>query len=416
MPGPTPLLPRRGRAEASDGSAQRPTGTAFAGPVPIRRFDQVMMVLAFAYSRRYNTPSVVNVSTEQSRQRAWVEINLANLLANARTVQAAAGHAALLPMVKADAYGVGAVEVCQTLEGLEPWGYGVATLGEAVELREAGICRPLVVFTPATPDTLESYRTHDLRAVLDDPELAGSWELPFHLEIDTGMGRCGVRYDDVRLASISSPNLEGVFTHLFAADDLPDTVPCQVSRLEQALGFLGGAPSLVHVQNSAGSWRLDRVFDIVRPGIFLYGGRCGVDLPTPEVVVQVRARVASLRTLPGGESVSYGGEWRAPSDSVVATVGIGYADGVMMAVQGRAQVLINGMRYPVVGRVTMDFVMVDLGANEKSVTVGDVVTIIGEDGGEEVTVDDFAGWADTISYEVLTGLGARLHREYLGQA
>ena len=372
------------------------------------------MVLAFEYSRRYNTPSVVNVSTQQRRERAWVEVNLANLQANARTVQTAAGGAALLPMIKADAYGLGAVRVGEALEALDPWGYGVATPWEAVELRKAGIRRPLVVFTPATHDMLEFYRKYDLRAVLDDPALAGIWDLPFHLEIDTGMGRCGVRYDDDRLASVSSPNLEGVFTHLYAADDSPETVPRQFSRLERALGLLGGKPKFVHAQNSAGSWRLDQLFDMVRPGIFLYGGRCGVDLPAPTVVAQVRARVVSIRTLSAGESVSYGGEWRARRETVVATLGIGYADGVMRAVQGHAEVLIGGRRYPVVGRVTMDFVMVDLGPDGNSIGVGDVATIVGEDGGAEITVDEFAGWAGTISYEVLTGLGSRLHRDYTG--
>ncbi len=355
----------------------------------------------------------MKVSTQQCRERAWVEVNLVNLQANARTVQEAAGGAALLPMIKANAYGLGAVKVGEALEELEPWGYGVATPNEAVELREAGIRRPLVVFTPATLDRLEYYRAHDLRAVLDDTELAGRWNLPFHLEIDTGMGRCGVRYDDVRLASVSSPHLEGALTHLFAADDSPETVPRQFERFERAIGSLGTKPNVVHVQNSAGSWRLSQVFDVVRPGIFLYGGRCGGDLPAPEVVAQVRARVASIRELPPGESVSYGGEWKAERETLVATLGIGYADGVLRSVKGRAEVLIGGRRYPVVGRVTMDFVMVDLGPAPSSVGIGDVATIIGKDGGDEIMVDEFADWAGTISYEVLTGLGSRLHREYL---
>jgi alanine racemase len=353
------------------------------------------------------------VSTQQRRERAWVEVNLVNLQANALTVRAAAGGAALLPMIKADAYGLGAVQVGEALETLEPWGYGVATPYEAVELREAGIRRPLVVFTPATLGDLEFYRKHELRAVLDDPVLTDMWDLPFHLEIDTGMGRCGVRHDDARLATVSSLHLEGAFSHLFAADDSPNTVQRQFARLEKAVGLLASKPKFVHVQNSAGSWRLEQLCDIVRPGIFLYGGRCGSDLPAPKVVAQVRARVVSIRTLPAGESVSYGGEWIAPRETLVATLGIGYADGVLRAVKGQAEVLIAGRRYPVVGRVTMDFTMVDLGAAGTGVGVGDVATIIGEDGDDEITVDEFAGWAGTISYEVLTGLGSRLYREYL---
>ena len=316
-------------------------------------------------------------------------------------------------MIKANAYGLGALRVAEALEALEPWGYGVVTHYEAVELREAGIRRPLVVFTPATLDQLDDFREHDLRAVLDDPDVVTRWDLPFHLEIDTGMGRCGVRHDDSRLATMESPYLEGAFTHLFAADDAPETVRRQFERFEHAIGTLPTRPGLVHVQNSAGSWRLDRDFDLARPGIFLYGGRCGADLPAPIAVAQVRARVVSIRTLPVGESVSYGGDWIAPSETKIATLGIGYADGVLRSVQGEAEVLIGGCRYQVVGRVTMDFIMANLGATNTTVNTGDVATIIGEDGGDEITVDEFARWAGTISYEVLTGLGPRLHREYV---
>ena len=370
------------------------------------------MVLAFAFSRRYNTRPAVNVSTQLRRDRAWVEIYLSNLQANARTVQAAAGGAALLPMTKADGYGLGAVAVARALEELQPWGFGVATTEEAVELREAGVCRPLVVFTPATRGELDLYRAYDLRAVIDDPALANDWDLQFHLEIDTGMGRCGMRYDDERLASIRSPRLEGAFTHFFAADERPDTVARQWARFELALRSLGRKPALVHAQNSAGAWRLGRVLDVVRPGIFLYGGRCGSGLPAPRLVAQLRARVVSCRLLPQGESVSYGGEWSAPSETAVATLGIGYADGIPRAVQRRASVLIGGRRRPIVGRVTMDFVMVDVGPDPTVVLVGDTATLIGKDGDLEITVDEFAGWAGTISYEVLTGLGSRLPRLY----
>jgi len=322
-----------------------------------------------------------------------------------------------LPMIKANAYGLGAVEVAGALEELSPWGYGVATIPEAVELREAGISRPLVVFTPARNGQQDAYGEHDLRAVIDDAELANRWELPYHLEIDTGMGRCGVRFDDSRLGRVSSPNLEGIFTHLFAADDIPDTVDRQIDRFGSALDQLERSPQLVHVQNSAGSWRLGRKLDLARPGIFLYGGRCGADLPAPKVVAQVRARVASMRTLPPGESVSYGGEWSSPRETVVATLGIGYADGVLRSVKGSGEVLLRGRRFPIVGRGTMDFTMVDLGPDPGSVRIGDVATIIGEDIGpdgrrDEITVDEFAGWAGTISYEVLTGLGTRLSRIY----
>ncbi len=355
----------------------------------------------------------MNVSTLRGAGRAWVEVNLANLVANARAIQEVAGGASLLPMVKADAYGLGAVRVARALESLAPWGYGVATLDEAIELRAAGIGRPVVVFTPARIDHLEAYHAHDLTAVLDDPDAAALWDRPFHLEIDTGMGRCGVRWDAWPVvARFVSRHLEGAFTHLYAADVDPESAANQVKRFHAAIGQLGSRPSLLHVANSAGLWRLVERFDLVRPGLFLYGGRPGPDLPIPRPVATVRARVVSVRELPPGASVSYGGDWTAVAATRVATVAIGYADGIPRSVQSRAAILLGGVRRPVVGRVTMDFVMADVGPGS-DVAPGDVATIIGSDGREVITLDEFSGWASTVSYEILTRLGRRLSREYV---
>lgn len=349
-----------------------------------------------------------------STNRARIEIDLANLVANARTVQAAAQGAPLLPMVKADAYGLGVIPVVRALEALEPWGYGVATVAEGIELREAGIRRPILVLTPPPADLLAAYRDHDLRAVLDQPAVAGVWDRPFHLEIDTGMARCGVRWDDADgIAAFGSELLEGVFTHFSAADQGRDTVDVQWSRFQSALAGLGGRPPLVHAQNSAGAWRLQERLDLVRPGIFLYGGEHAPDLPPPLPVATLTAPVVSLRRLPRGEPVSYGGTWTAPQDTTVATLGIGYADGVPRAVEGKAHVLLDGVRCPLVGRVTMDFVMVDLQDTAPAVRVGDVATLVGRDGDEQIGIDEFAGWAGTIAYEALTRLRMRAAREYV---
>lgn len=356
------------------------------------------------------------MSTRVSTNRAWVTIDLANLLANAQTVQAAAGGAALLPVVKADAYGLGAVRVAQALERLDPWGFAVATVAEAVELRDAGIRRPILVFTPAIPDQLGLYRKHDLRAVLDDPDVARAWGLPFHLEIDSGMGRCGVRWDAAdTLRRFTGADLEGAFTHFYAADEGADTVRRQWDRFKQAVTLLPQRPELIHAPNSAGAWRLEEPVDLVRPGIFLYGGEHAPDLPRPRPVATVRAPVVSVRRLPAGATVSYGGEWEAPVDTVVATLGIGYADGVPRLVQRKSSVLLHGARCPVVGRVTMDFIMVAVGSEAGTVRVGDVATVVGQDGDEEITIDEFAGWSQTIAYESLTRLRTRLPREYLSE-
>jgi alanine racemase len=316
-------------------------------------------------------------------------------------------------MVKANAYGMGAVRVSRALETLEPWGFGVATVEEGIELRRAAIGRPLLVLTPTGPELEAVYREHDLTAVLDDPVVAAAWSGPFHLEVDTGMGRCGVRWDDAaRLRGCAAANMEGVFTHFYAADEGPQTVVEQWERFRTALGSLGERPRLVHAANSAAVWRMGEPLDLVRPGIFLYGGLHAADLEPPRPVAALKAPVVSVRRLPAGESVSYGGEWSAPADTVIATVGIGYADGVPRACEGRAEVLLGGRRRPLVGRVTMDFVMVDLGADGGGVSVGDVATLVGSDGGEAISIDEFASWSGTVSYEALTSIGARVPRIY----
>jgi alanine racemase len=316
-------------------------------------------------------------------------------------------------MVKADAYGLGAVAVARALEELDPWGYGVATVEEGVELRRAGIERPIVVFTPATVEAWPRYWEHRLTAVLDRLQAIEAWDGPFHVEIDTGMGRAGIRWDDDRsLRAINNPALEGAFTHFHSADLSAESVEVQWSRFLRAVDRMPVKPGLLHAANSAGIWRLREDLNLVRPGIFLYGGRAGRDLPAPEPVVAVRARVVSTRVLPEGETVSYGARWRASRPTAVATLGIGYADGVPRAVEGKAYVLMCGRVCPVIGRVTMDMVMVDAGLPAEAPATGEVATLIGSDGGQEITIDRFAEWSGTISYEVLTRLGKRLPRIY----
>lgn len=345
-----------------------------------------------------------------------MEVDLASLLTNARSVQRAAPRASLLPMVKANAYGLGVIPVVKALDTVNPWGFGVATVAEGAELRRAGVDRPILVFTPALVADREMYREHDLRAVLDEPIAAAGWDMPYHLEIDTGMGRAGIPWtDSAQIEQAVTPSLEGVFTHFHSADELESSVIEQLERFHVSLAALGPRPRLVHAGNSAGVFRCNGDFDLVRPGIFLYGGRIGQELPGPEPVVSVRATVVSVRRLEQGATVSYGAEWTAKVPTAVATLGIGYADGIPRAIQGRGEVLLHGKRCPIVGRVTMDMLMVDVGAvDEGRVARGDVATLIGQDKGGGVSLDEFADWGGTISYEILTGLGARLPRRYRG--
>jgi alanine racemase len=361
-----------------------------------------------------------SISGRQDLSRAWIEVNLAAVVENARAVARSAGTR-LLPVVKANAYGVGAVAVSRALEVLEPWGYGVATIEEGAELRAAGITRPVLVFMPARPDLFDAYQAHRLTPALGDPASIEAWIArgarggAFHLEIDTGMSRSGVRWDEIEPIAdlLDTPYLEGCYTHFHSADRRDGSAETQVERFKAAVGRLARRPALLHVANSAAALRgKEFALDMIRPGICLYGATPGPGLPTGRPAIAVRARVVSVRTVRQGEGVSYGASWTAPRDTTVATFGIGYADGVrrLLGRESEATVLLNGARCPVVGRVTMDLVMVDV--HEGRAAVGDVATLVGEADGLSNTLDQFAAWSDTLPHELLAGLGPRLPRIY----
>nr|MBA3344768.1 alanine racemase [Gemmatimonadales bacterium] len=236
--------------------------------------------------------------------RAWVDVDLGALAANARTLAGICGSR-LLPMVKANGYGLGAVPVARALEALDPWGYGVATVEEGAELRRAGISRPILVVSPLHSSAIESYLAHDLRPTVGDVGALSAWcrqsSRPFHLEIDTGMSRGGMRWQDEPALDAAAAVLqnavgwEGVFTHFHSADANPASADVQWERFQGALGRLPRRPPLVHAANSAAALR-GRCFagDLVRPGIFLYGGAAGGAAPRP--VAALRARVLAVRS------------------------------------------------------------------------------------------------------------------------
>jgi alanine racemase len=350
--------------------------------------------------------------------RAWVEVDLTAVVDNARTAARVAGTR-LLPVVKANAYGLGAVAVSRALEVVDPWGYGVATVDEGAELRAAGVTRPVVVFMPAAPPLFESLDRFRLTPVLGDAEAIREWtargERAFHLEIDTGMGRSGVRWDEIERvrAAVDTPYLEGCYTQFHSAEKDDGSLERQEARFLEAVARLPRRPALLHVANSAAALRGTRhAFDLIRPGVFLYGGIAGPGLPAPQPVVRLRARVLAVRRVAAGESVSYGGLWTAPAATRVATLGIGYADGVRrsLGISGRGAALLGGGRCRFVGAVTMDLTMVEIG--DRPVAVGDTATLIGEAPGGCITLEEFASWGDALHREVLTGLGPRLPRVY----
>jgi alanine racemase len=350
--------------------------------------------------------------------RAWVDIDLAALVANAHTVAAVSGSR-LLPMVKANGYGLGAVEVAHALQTVDPWGFGVASIDEGETLRTGGISRPLLVVTPLLPQWIPRYLELDLRPAIGDPAALDAWitqsDRPFHLEIDSGMSRTGVRWNDraalerVRTSLIGATGWEGVFTHFLDAESDPSTTALQWKRFQETLQSFPRRPAIIHAANSAAALQ-GRYYagDLVRPGIFLYGGAVGKITPQP--VAALRARVVAVRSIGKGDTVGYGAAWRADRTCTVATLGIGYADGFPRsalngALSSRREIEVNGRLAAIVGRVTMDMCMAVV---DQPVVVGDVGTVYGG----LVSIDRQAEIAGTISYELLTRLGPRVTRRY----
>jgi len=353
-------------------------------------------------------------------RRAWVDIDLGALLRNARSFAAHAG-VPLLPMVKADAYGLGAVRVARLLDELDPWGFGVATTTEGEELRAASITRPIVVFTPLLPDDFDAAVRARLTPALADKAALERWfptRLPWQLAIDTGMSRAGLQWneiDSLRELLAGHPP-EAVFTHFHSAERDDQSRAEQERRFDEALSRLPFRPTLVHAENSpAVEHRGTSRWSIARPGIFLYGvGSGNSPQIEPDPVVSVRARIVETRFIEAGEGVSYGATYRAPSRRRIATLAIGYADGYRRILGNRAEVLICGRRAPVVGVVTMDMTMVDV--TDARCEVGDVATLIGADGDDRIDVSEIARVGELSPYEVLTGLRGRLPRRYVEAA
>jgi alanine racemase len=346
--------------------------------------------------------------------RAWVEVDLSALRRNGAAVAARAG-VPLLPMVKADGYGLGALHVALALEDLSPWGYGVATATEGEELRRGGITRPIIVFTPIQRTEIDAMRRADLTPALGDPAVIESWSRTgrdWHLQIDTGMSRAGLRWDQIaqhrELLERTRP--AGVFTHFHSADLEDASRDEQEQRFDEAIVELPVRPAIVHAENGpAVERRAPSRWTLCRPGIFLYGVATRTGGPmVPEPVAALRARIVELRTIAEGDTVGYGATWRAPGVRRIATVPVGYADGYRRALGNRGVALLGGRRIHVAGRVTMDMTMLDV--TETEAALGDVVTLLGRDGDDVITVSELAELGELSPYELLTGLRTRLPR------
>lgn len=337
---------------------------------------------------------------------ARVEVDLAALLHNYRTLQGRAGTADVAPVVKADAYGLGAEAVAKHLAHHGARTFFVARLDEGVALRHwLGDGPAIYVFDGLSGD-LSAFSNNDLRPVLNSLEQVHLWTastLKAALHIDTGMNRLGIRPEEI--AAVPATGLSLIMSHLACADEPANAMNAKQLKLFQATAehFPEVPCSLA---NSAGHFLGDDyVFDLTRPGISLYGGGPqGIPHPDIKPVAYLTAQILQIRDLKAGESVGYSATFTAPRDMKLATVGIGYADGLLRRFAGN--VTVAGQSRPVVGRVSMDVISVDITGLD--VGPGDWVEVLGS----QQFLDDSAAAAGTVSYEMLTGIGARIPRLY----
>ena len=360
---------------------------------------------------------------------SWVEVDLAAIRANAQSLAALVRPAGLCAVVKADGYGHGATAVAEAaLAGGASW-LAVAVVEEGVELRKSGVEADILVLADAPVDAIGDATAAWLALTVSSSESIDAVAqvaphgAPVHLKIDTGMHRLGCDPTEAvglaRRIIEAGLKFEGAFTHLPSADDpsQDELTSQQLERFDAAIEDMrasGYAPKLVHAASSAAALHcpLSRN-NLVRCGISLYGYAPSLLRPLPDGLalkpaLSVKSQVVSVRAVAAGEGVGYGWKWTASSSCRIATIPLGYADGVPRGLSGRAEVLIRGRRRQLAA-VTMDQVMVDCGDD---VEPGDEVVLIGRQGSQQVTADEWGQLTGTISYEILARLGPRLPRRY----
>ncbi len=360
----------------------------------------------------------------------WARIDLSAIAANVKVAMRLAGPAAVMAVVKADAYGHGAVPVAQAaLEAGAAW-LGVAIPEEGRLLRQAGIRAPVLVLGPVLPSDAElSVRdaldqcVSDLAQIeaLQQAAEAQGREAWVHIKVDTGMGRVGFRPEEMprvaaRLGAAPRVRVRALMTHFADAEAADGAYTAEqlrrFDRAWRACRAAGLEPPLRHAANSAGLLRAPEArFDLVRPGILLYGyPPCG-GAPPLRPALRLSTRILQLKDLPAGAAVSYGRTFVAPRAARVALLPVGYADGWSRLLSNCGQVLVRGRRARIVGRVCMDLTLADV-TGIPEVAVGDEVVLLGRQGEEEIGADEVAALQSTISYEVLCTVGARVPRRY----
>lgn len=380
-----------------------------------------------------NAPTI---STNGLVRPTLVEVDLTRLTENYHSIRNKVAPAKVMPILKANAYGHGLVEVAQHMEKLGVDYLGVAVLEEGILLRERGVTAPILVLGGILGNQTLHFLKHELTITassieklckVDEMAAQLGVKAKVHLKIDTGMERIGVHYysaESILETALKCENvhIEGIFSH-FANSDTADLrhARLQIERFNEVLHFYERhslqLPPLRHMSNSGAILQLPEAnFDIVRPGLLLYGV-----YPSPETArtVKVRpalswkSRVVYFKVIKPGHPVGYGSTWETDHLVRAITVPVGYGDGYFRSMSHNAEVLIHGNRYPVVGLISMDQIVVNI--EWDSAYNNDEVILIGEMGDKSITIEDLAEWAGTIPYEILTNINTRVPRVYVGK-
>ena len=363
----------------------------------------------------------------------WAEIDLDAISYNLHQIKnrVEPNEAKILAVVKDNAYGHGAVEVARTAASIPVHMLGVVTVEEAIELRQAEIDLPILVLCCILPEQAKEVVRHDIIQTVCDLSICESLskvadrlnkQAKVHVKIDTGMGRIGVRYDEAARfvkSIVQLPHLaiEGVFTHFAAAGTDEAFTELQLERFNSAISRLDGIGIHIPLKHAANSTAVlglpSSYFNMVRPGLMVYGlypsgSSREIDL---KPALSLKTRVVYLKEVPAGWSISYGRTYITEKPAVVASLAIGYGHGYSRRLSNNGEAIIRGMRAPIIGTVCMDQCLCDV-THVPSVSIGDEAVLIGRQGDEEITADEVAQKAGTISYEVLCAINAKMPRIY----
>lgn len=376
--------------------------------------------------------------SKTSQRPTWVEIDLDDLAFNFHSVRKFVGEdLGYMAVVKADAYGHGSVECARRLadEGID-W-FGVALPEEGLELRNAGITSPILCLGGFWTGQEKMVLDNHLTPVIYQLEKAESFDraaadsgviADFHSKIDTGMGRIGVRFDEVGafasgLRQFKNLKLEGLMTHFAVANDLAqnDFTDLQIARFYKSVEVFklaGFQPTVIDLANSPGAIaHPNSLGNMVRLGGVLYGLGgdvlpAGIEKPELKPVLSLHSRISHIKRVPRGESLGYGRTFSTERDSMIATVPIGYSDGYSRSLSNKADAIVNGILAPVVGRISMDWTILDV-TDVPGVKPGDEVIFIGGKGDRKISAEDLAALTDTISYEITCGIKRRVSRKFV---